>query len=110
MTSLVRAALVTAFAAFSFAACASDPPTCSATDMSYTICAEEQVWECPVATAEQQAKKKAITDACGNDTQCILNAKYEMYPMTLKAKCGEGGQVCVQSMGPGAQSASCQMK
>jgi hypothetical protein len=78
--------------------------------MSYTICAEEQVWECPVATAEQQAKKKAITDACGNDTQCILNAKYEMYPMTLKAKCGEGGQVCVQSMGPGAQSASCQMK
>jgi hypothetical protein len=78
--------------------------------MAYTICSDEQVWECGVATPEQLAKKKAITDACNNDTQCILNAKYEMYEMTLKAKCGEAGQVCVQSTGPGDRVASCQMK
>ena len=71
--------------------------------MAYTVCSDDQVWECQVATAEQQAKKKAITDACMNDTQCILSAKFEMYPMTLKAKCGEGGQMCVESMGAGRE-------
>lgn len=101
---------LTAVAALLLAACGSPPPTCSATDTAYTVCSEEQVWECGVATPEQLAAKKAITDACGQDTQCLLKAKYEMFKMTLKAKCGEGGQVCVESMGAGARSASCQMK
>ncbi len=68
------------------------------------------MWECPVATSEQLAAKKKITDACGMDTQCLLNAKYEMFNMTLKAKCAEGGMICVEAMGAGAKSASCQMK
>ena len=109
MLNLLRA--FTVVAAFALTACGgtSDTPTCSAAETPYTICAEDQVWECPRGTDEQLAKKKTVTDACGNDTQCLLMAKFEMYPMTLKAKCAEGGMVCVEAAPP-AQSASCQMK
>jgi hypothetical protein len=108
MLNVLRALAVVA--AFSFAACGtSEAPTCSAAETPYTVCSEGSVWECPRGTDEQLAKKKAITDACGDDTQCLLRAKYEMYPMTVKVKCAEGGLVCVEAAPP-AQSASCQMK
>lgn len=114
MTNALRSSLpvVSAVAVLFFAACGNPPPTCSATDTAYTVCADEQVWECPVATAEQLAAKKAISDACKTEadpTGCLLKAEYEMFPMVLKVKCAEGGQVCVEAAPP-AQSASCQMK
>ena len=110
---MVRPAFFVSAATLLLAACANPPPSCSATDAVYTICADDQVWECPVATTEQLAAKKAITDACKQEadpTKCILDAKFEMFQMTLKAKCAEGGQVCVESTGAGPKVASCQMK
>lgn len=94
------------------AACGSPPPTCSATDEAYRICSDDQVWECPVATAQQLAAKQAITDACqqeANPNQCILRAKYEMFPMNLVAKCKEGGLVCKETLSAAMKTAACEM-
>ena len=82
------------------AACGSPTPTCAATDTPYQICSDGSVYECPQATQDKLDAKKAIDDACrreADSTKCILNAKYEMFPMTLKARCREGGQKCVES-------------
>lgn len=90
-------------------ACGSPPPTCSATDLSYRICSDNQVWECPVATAPQLAAKKSIDDGCRTQpdpVKCLLDAKYEQLPMKLAADCRSGGQVCVTST-PASRDASC---
>lgn len=90
-------------------ACGSPPPTCAATDVSYRICSDNQVWECPVATAPQLAAKKAIDDGCRmqmDQVKCLLDAKYEQLPMKLAADCRGGGQVCVTST-PASRDPSC---
>lgn len=113
MTTWTQAVMVAAVAALLVgSACGNPPPTCAATETAFTICSDGSVWECPVATQAQLDKKKAIDDQCNHSvdpTGCMLTAKYEQYPMTVKAKCEEGGEVCVQTAPP-AKSASCQAK
>lgn len=101
-------AAVAAFLALS--ACGAPPPTCSATSSAYTVCSDEQVWECQVGTQAQLDAKRAIETACqqqADPVKCLLDAKFEMFPMKLVANCKAGGQVCVASTPPAARSASC---
>ncbi len=101
-------------------ACGNPPPTCAATADAYRVCSNEQVWECPVATSEQLAAKKVLDDKCAMEAdrvKCILNTKYPQFPMTLKADCKGGNELCKESTGGadagvpvGTKSASCQPK
>lgn len=100
-------------AVLSLSSCANPPPECAATAAAYRVCSDEQVWECPVATPAQLSAKQVIEDGCKqapDQVKCLLDAKFELYPMTLVARCAEAGQVCVEGMGVGAKTASCQMK
>ncbi len=101
-----------AAAALALAACGDPPPTCAATDSAYSVCSDDQVWECQVATQAQIDAKKAIDAACqqqADPVKCMLDAKYEMFPMKLKANCKAGGQVCVATTPPAARTASCKV-
>lgn len=112
--------LLLAVISLTFAACSNPPPTCSATETAYRVCSDNQVWECPVATAQQLAARKVIDDDCkqqADQVKCILNAKYEQFPMKLAADCQGGGQRCVDSSASpdagvpvGTKVASCQPK
>jgi hypothetical protein len=111
-TALRRFPMAVALGAVLLASCGSPPPTCSATETPYSICDEDRVWECPQATQAKLDEKKAIDAACQQQpspTQCILDAKYELFPMTLKVDCKAGGQVCVASTPPAVRSASCKV-
>lgn len=114
LRSVLTAATVT------LVACSNPPPTCSATETAYRVCSDNQVWECPVATAQQLAARKVIDDDCkqqADQVKCILNAKYEQLPMKLTADCQGGGQRCVDATATtdagvpvGTKVASCQPK
>ena len=79
------------------AGCASPPPTCSANEVGYDICSDNQIWECPVASDEELAEKQALIDACSeadDPVACQLDLEFEMFETELKADCRAAGQVC----------------
>lgn len=118
--SAFRVLSIVALASIVVLACGSPAPTCSATADAYRVCSNEQVWECPVATSEQLAARKVLDDKCAMEadkTKCILNTKYPQFPMTLKADCKGGNELCKESTAGadagipvGTKSASCQPK
>lgn len=100
---------------FGCVGCANPPAKCSPGTASYKLCDEEdnKVYECPQATAEQLADKKAIEDACKakpDPTQCLLQAEFKMVETTLVADCGAAGEICGSDLDGGVKSASCRAR
>lgn len=92
--------------------CANPPPECAPRGESFTICADEAVWTCPVGDADVVAFNEKVDADCqttADPIQCIVDAEYKNVEMTLAADCGAGGEVCVESMST-PSSASCEKK
>lgn len=109
---MTRPLLAALAAAATLAACANPPPRCAPRGDTYTICSDQDVWECPTGPADVVAFNKNLDEQCNQQAdpvKCVLDADYKMIEMTLKADCDAGGMVCVASSGPGAKAASCQM-
>jgi len=96
----------------SVAACGEDEPTCVPGEVKFTFCDGDDVYECPVGTADQVAAKKEQEETCAmaeDPTKCLLDSSgdLEEVPATHKSACGEDGLVCISSSGAAGTSASC---
>jgi len=92
--------------------CSADEPTCAPDETKFTFCDGEDVYECPVGTAEQIAAKKELEERCAmaeEPTQCRLDSgdELEQVPAMLKSACGEDGKACISISGASGSSASC---
>ena len=79
MTRTLVAALA---AASTLAACANPPPRCAPRGDTYTICSDQDVWECPTGPADVVAFNKSLDEQCNQQAdpvKCVLDADYNLY-------------------------------
>ena len=95
---MLKAALFAIIALSAFlVGCAAEDPACAPGPRAYRFCSDDAVWECPVGTPDQIARKKERDDKCKaapDPIQCLLDTEAEMVPAVLHADCAGGDMVC----------------
>lgn len=89
--------------------CTNPPPQCATRGDAYSVCSENEVWQCPTGPADVVAFNLSVDAACDMEddpVQCILDAEYRYVDMTFRESCGD--QVCVEDRGAGRLSATCE--
>ena len=90
--------------------CAAEDPSCAPGERAFRFCDDDAVWECPVGTPDQIARKKEREDKCKQAPdllKCLSETEAEMVPAVLKADCGGGDMVCEEDPLASPSWASC---
>jgi hypothetical protein len=90
--------------------CAAEDPTCAPGVRAFRFCSDDAVWECPVGTPDQIARKKEREDKCKQAQdllKCLSETETEMVPAVFEADCGGGDMVCEEDLLASPSWASC---